>query len=414
MTDVQEGRSGEHDERHATWLELFFDLIAVVGTAQLAHLLHGEPDVADVGLFVVLFFAFWTIWMCFTTYGDVAGDRARTGTMLVGMLGLTVMSAAVAGVAEGRHLQSFAVWFVVLRFVVSNIWRGRGQVLIDWPVAQFSMGTAPWVVSVFVEGPGRYWLWAAGLAIDLWTLMSFSVRRFQAGVAAGRLRAKDRGRGRGRRGELGHPVDITVAYTDPAHLGERLGLFTIIVLGEGVAQLVVVGSAAQWDWNVRVLGLGGFVLLVAIWALSLVHGYGGVPNLRAAVLPARVVLLLHSVTNGALVALAAGLGALAEHRHEALPASVRWLLCASFAVYVLVGLAGSVAVQAASGGGLRWGVVLVHSLPPLGVTVLTGVFGGRLAAGAVVWLLVAAAVWGLRGYLGGLSRDERAPRAASS
>ncbi|MFJ5842223.1 low temperature requirement protein A [Streptomyces shenzhenensis] len=405
MTDMQDS---QHDERRATWLELFFDLIVVAGTAQLAHLLHGEPDLADLGLFTVLFFAFWTIWMCFTTYGDVAGARMRTGTMLIGMLGMTVMAAAVAGVPEGRHLQSFAIWYVVLRFVVSNIWRGRGQVLIDWPVAQFSMGTAPWLVSIWVDGPARYWLWAAGLAIDLWTTLSFSAHRFQENFEARTVRTKRQAeRHRERRGGPRRPVDITVAYTDSAHLGERLGLFTIIVLGEGVAQLVSIGSGEEWDRTLHVLGFGGFLLLVSVWALSLVHGYGGVPNLRAAALPPRIVLFLHCVTNGALVALAAGLGAALEHRHGELPESVRWLLCASFAAYVVIGLAGAVAAQLAAGGGLRRGALLTHSLPPLAVALLTGLLGSRLPAAAVVWLLVAAALWGLRGYLGRLARPER-------
>ncbi|MFJ9483071.1 hypothetical protein ACIRRI_50520 [Streptomyces mirabilis] len=30
-------------------------------------------------------------------------------------------------------------------------------------------------------------------------------------------------------------INFTVARVDPVHLGERLGLFTTIVLGEGVA-----------------------------------------------------------------------------------------------------------------------------------------------------------------------------------
>ncbi|MGW3338632.1 hypothetical protein ACWDCL_14310 [Streptomyces sp. NPDC001009] len=83
------------------------------------------------------------------------------------------------------------------------------------------------------------------------------------------------------------------------------------------------------------------------------------------------------MTNGALVALA-------EHRHDELSASARWLLCASVAVYA----------QAASGAGMRPGALLTHSLPPLAL--ITGTFGGRLPAGTVVWLLVAAAVWALR------------------
>jgi low temperature requirement protein LtrA len=66
-------RSSEEStsERHASWLELFFDLVAVAGVAQLSHLLHGNASTRDAGLFVVCFLAFWTAWMCFTVYGNV-------------------------------------------------------------------------------------------------------------------------------------------------------------------------------------------------------------------------------------------------------------------------------------------------------------------------------------------------------
>jgi low temperature requirement protein LtrA len=43
------------EERHATWLELFFDLVIVVAVAQLAHLLHDGPGLREVFLFVVLY-----------------------------------------------------------------------------------------------------------------------------------------------------------------------------------------------------------------------------------------------------------------------------------------------------------------------------------------------------------------------
>jgi len=37
-------------ERHASWSELFFDLVAVAAVASLAHLLATELDWASVGL----------------------------------------------------------------------------------------------------------------------------------------------------------------------------------------------------------------------------------------------------------------------------------------------------------------------------------------------------------------------------
>ena len=49
----------EAGERHASWLELFFDLVVVVAVAQLAHGLH-HPTWGAVALFVLLYYAVWS------------------------------------------------------------------------------------------------------------------------------------------------------------------------------------------------------------------------------------------------------------------------------------------------------------------------------------------------------------------
>ncbi|MFF0138747.1 hypothetical protein ACFYRN_20180 [Streptomyces sp. NPDC005227] len=41
MNEVSTTRPEAEAERHASRLELFFDLVAVAGVAQIAHLLHG-------------------------------------------------------------------------------------------------------------------------------------------------------------------------------------------------------------------------------------------------------------------------------------------------------------------------------------------------------------------------------------
>ncbi len=397
VADVREPESEQSqqstaEDRHASWLELFFDLIVVAGTAQLAHLLHGRPSLPDVGLFILLFLAFWMIWMCFTVYGNVIGDRARTWTMLLGMLGMAVLAASVAGVHEGEHQQAFAITYVLLRLVARRAWRRSGKMLEEWPIGQFTAGVTPWLVSIWVDGPARYWLWAAGLAIDLWTTLSASARKRQADAEA-------------RRNErTGHSPTLTLAQVDPVHLGERLGLFTLIVLGESVVQLVDVASEAGWDHALEFSGLAAFLLLVALWQLSLVHGYGGVPNLRESVLAPRLVLFLHWVTNGTLTALAAGLGAAMEHRHGQLPTGGRWVLCASLSVYFVLAVVAALVPRRTAQTPGEWGRLLGRLLPPLVLSLAIGLFGGGLPTPVVVWSLVAAAGWSLLGHL---ARPER-------
>ena len=60
----------DEDERHATWLELFFDLVFVVAVAQLADGLAADPSVHGFLVFAGLFVPVWWAWVGYTFYAD--------------------------------------------------------------------------------------------------------------------------------------------------------------------------------------------------------------------------------------------------------------------------------------------------------------------------------------------------------
>ena len=101
--------------------------------------------------------------------------------LLVGMFGLGVMAASVPGVAhtvlEGGHEERavtvFAVAYIVTRVYGAQSWR-RGEVLLDFPVAQHTVGVLPWVVSLWTDPPVTVALWALGVALDLWLVLVVS------------------------------------------------------------------------------------------------------------------------------------------------------------------------------------------------------------------------------------------------
>jgi low temperature requirement protein LtrA len=49
----------ESEPRHATWLELFYDLVFVVAVSQLAHKLSANVTVKGFSSFVFLFIPVW-------------------------------------------------------------------------------------------------------------------------------------------------------------------------------------------------------------------------------------------------------------------------------------------------------------------------------------------------------------------
>ncbi len=245
-------------ERHASWIELFFDLVVVAGIGQLAHLLHGSPSWSDVALYALLYLAFWTAWATFTMYGNVAGDRVRIPSMLIAMFGLAVMMAAVAGIHD-NHALAFAVAYVAVRLLASRVWH-NGQIVVDWPIAQMSLGVIPWIVSFWFEGETRFWLWTAGVTIDLLIMfvVSGSAIMEDAQEKLDRI-IKVRGFKDDRIPEL------EALHSDRAHLAERLGLYVIIVLGEGVILVISAASKLTWDSTVVSLAVGSFVLLSGMW-----------------------------------------------------------------------------------------------------------------------------------------------------
>ncbi|MDO8210662.1 low temperature requirement protein A [Conexibacter sp. CPCC 206217] len=372
---------GDAPEQRATWTELFFDLVVVAGISKLADLLHDGPTWGDLGLYAVLYLAFWIVWSGFMIYGDVRAQDARTWTMLRGMLGLAVLAAAVPEV-QGDHAVAFIIVYVVLRAMAAQVWR-RGTVVVDWPLAQVGGGTTPWIVSLWVHTDARYWLWALGIAIDLWILFSVSGARV---LARSTERLQQAVRRRGAPPEGSEPT-IEAARTNPEHVAERLGLYVLIVLGEGVVLGIDAASEVAWDRPVVASALGGFAVLVGLWWLSLTGGFAGVPQLRPGHLPLRRVMLLHALTTGVIAALAAGLGAAVLHAEDHLPPSARWLLCATIAAYAAIAAVSALIADARTAEVTRW------ALPGLAIPLLLGAFGDHIDVGVLVWALALTVGW---------------------
>ena len=236
------------------------------------------------------------------------------------------MAASVPGIGhalldDGRAphtLNVFAIAYVATRIFGSQSWR-RGEVLLDFPVAQHTVGALPWMISIFVQDEQvKVGLWALGVAIDLLMMLVLSgdemLERYQERFDEG-MRKIESGERRAPRGRTAAdvPVSLTGVTVDPVHLAERLGLFVIIVLGEGVVQVVQAASEADYSRGLFTAGLASFVLLAGMFGLSVIYGHAGVPHLRGGALPVRLGLFLHLVVTGVIACVAVSLAAVVEH-----------------------------------------------------------------------------------------------------
>lgn len=354
MGEVNTANESEDNrvERHASWAELFFDLIAVAGVSALAHALGSELDVAGLFLYALLFLAFWLSWTTFMLYSNVAGSRTRVTRLLIGMFGLGVMASSVPGVTHtvlghGNStlpLTVFTVAYIATRIYGAQSWR-RGEILLEFPVVQYSGGLLPWVISIWVDEPWKLTLWAVGVGLDLILVLALSDRvltTLQAKFAAKTRRQRRR---RSRAGSRRRRPAIRGVLVDPNLLSERLGLFVIIVLGEAVVQVVNASSAVPYSGGLLTTGIASFVLLAGMFGLSVVFGYAGLPHLRAGRISTRAALGLHCLVTGVLGTIAVSLALVVEGGPGPLSGHGRWLLCGAVAAYFGLGVLTGVVSQ---------------------------------------------------------------------
>lgn len=225
--------------RHATWLELFYDLVYVVAIAALSDHLHEHLTAWGALQFAVLFLPVWWSWSGVMFYNDrfEVDDAWHRVTTLLQMLGAALLAIHVGTAFEAP---GFALSYAFLRAIlVMNYLRVARVVPTAAPLARryalgFSAAAALWVVAAFLPSPARFVVLGLALVVDLGTPLT-------ARAAQARM-----------------PVSHS-------HLPERIGLFTIIVLGEGIVAVARGAGEAQVGWAAFAAGALGLVIAFALW-----------------------------------------------------------------------------------------------------------------------------------------------------
>jgi low temperature requirement protein LtrA len=228
--------------RHASWLELFFDLVFVLAVAQLGRYLHDHLTAAGVLAFLFLLLTVWSAWMGFSYFSDlfdVDTPAFRIATLAAMLLSIAVAVSIPTAFQGGAA--AFAAAYATLRILLVGLyaWAGRYVVsarsMLRWYFVGFSIGALLWVVSIFVPVPAAYGLWFVALAIEVTVpfLAQLAVR---------------------------HEMPVQTS-----HLAERFGLFTLVVLGESVVVTGTAVSGTDWNWPAVLTASAGFVIVACLW-----------------------------------------------------------------------------------------------------------------------------------------------------
>src|SRR5439155_27307103 len=106
--------TSETDNRHASWLELFFDVVFVVAITELSRLLVLDHSAGGFLRFAALFvpvFVAWQGYMAYATRFDT-DDLGFRLAYFAAMLAIAAMAVLIDDVAHGVHTATFAVAYV--------------------------------------------------------------------------------------------------------------------------------------------------------------------------------------------------------------------------------------------------------------------------------------------------------------
>jgi len=318
MNESNREERKEEKERHATWLELFYDLVFVVVVSQLSQNLNHDISLSGLLSFIALFIPVWLAWIGATFFAtrfdtDDLGHRILT---LLQMMAAAAMAVNVPD-ALGKTSAGFALSYAAIRFIlVIEYFRVGRHISSARPLTKryligFTSAAVIWTVSAFVPSTSlRFILWGIGSAID-----------FGTPLLVGRLAIKSA------------PPNIS-------HLPERIGLFVIIVLGESI--LGVVMGLAGHEWNIySTLSVGlGLSIPFSLWWIYFDNVDGSA--IRAAREKGRIGiyiawLYIHFPLVIGLTAIGVGIKHVASSNQQiALPFSELWLICGSVSTCLFV------------------------------------------------------------------------------
>lgn len=305
----------DEEERRATWLELFYDLVFVVAVSQLAHHLKENISISGCLGFVALFIPVWWSWIGTTFYAN-RFDNDDIGHRL--LVGVQMLTAAAMAVNIHHGLSTSAAGFalayalgraiLVVEYVRAGIHIPTARPLTTHYAIGFAIAAWLWLLSAFLPAPWRFVLWSVGIIIDFATPLT--AHKIQIGL-------------------LPHA----------SHLPERFGLFTIIVLGEAIIAVINGVSEQHWHIFTAISGLLGLSIAFGLWWIYF-DNLGGTPITTAKVSGKVSIINIWLYTHLPLVIgiAATGVGVekvILNESNLPLPDSQRWLICGAVALCLI-------------------------------------------------------------------------------
>ena len=317
--DNNQDKKNKNEERHATWLELFYDLVFVVTISQLSHYLLHDVSLSNFFGFLFLFIPVWWSWIGTTFFATrfYSDDLVHRLLLLLQMGGAGAMAVNISG-AFNNNFSGFALSYAFMRLILVieyvRVFRTiksseSANPLVKRYIIGFSIAAIIWLISAFVPLTEiRFALWVIGLIIDFATPISTS--------------------------------KLTSKFAPHiSHLPERMGLFTLIVLGESIVGIVNGMTEQIWDVYSVIEASLGLCISFSLWWLY----FDSTGRLPIQILREKgrisfylIWLYTHFPLVVAITAVGVGIRRLvSSEQHSVLSNSDLWLICGSVAISLI-------------------------------------------------------------------------------
>lgn len=231
----------EPSERHASWLELFYDLVFVVTISTLADHLLLSHHWFGVLRYIFSFLLIWWLWIGLSYYADQFDIEDKVGhfSWFLAMFGIIVLNKFLPQAFAGEG-QAFALTYFLMRCLLIGLYLRvyfklhPRSVLLKKYITGFSIGALIWLISIFVPAEVSWIVWLFAMAVDVMTpvFAYFTTEQIAA---------------------------------QNSHMDERFGLFVIIVLGETIIEVAHSLLPMTWSWPKLAVVVIGFLIAISFW-----------------------------------------------------------------------------------------------------------------------------------------------------
>ena len=232
----------EKKERHATWLEIFFDLIFAVIVVQLSDRLSNDFTLLGLCECVALLVPSMWAWVSYTVFAARFDNNDAIHWLMtfIIMFAGAVMAIQVPTALENGGTE-FSIGFIIsqisLLVLYSRPLQGKTtpKNISHFYLIGYGLAVICWIVSLFFDAPQKFILWTLGMCIYLSIPL------------------------------IGRKKVLSKAPLDTTYIPERFGSFTVIILGQMIASAVFGLGSASWHPSSVVTSMMAFAFAILIW-----------------------------------------------------------------------------------------------------------------------------------------------------